>query len=203
MWFGTGNQINCIWIRHGMTALNERHAYVGSTDEGLSEKGKDALYQLKKILEPVDKVYASPMKRCIESANVLFEDQQICVIDNLREIDFGEFEGKTFEELTNDARYQAYIDSAGESAFPKGESKKEFMERTIKGINELLSDSQNCQTPLSTIAVVAHGGTIMTALSHLYGGDYFSYQVTNAGGYCCRITKSENGYSIDQVRSLI
>ena len=68
----------------------------------------------------------SPLRRCQETAEILFPEQKVRIIDQLAECDFGAFENKNYKELSDDPRYQAWIDSNGIMAFPGGESKEEW-----------------------------------------------------------------------------
>ena len=93
-------------IRHGKTAGNLERRYVGTTDESLCPKG---IRELKKRVYPsVDCVIASPMKRCVETARILFGiDVLVRICGGLREMDFGVFEYHNYEELNGDPMYQA------------------------------------------------------------------------------------------------
>ena len=103
-------------IRHGKTLGNAEKRYVGRrTDEELSEEGiKDTNEMFgsisKLIADRVDRVCSSPMKRAVQTAEILFGDYVPETIDNLVEIDFGVFEGKNYEELNGDEIYQKWID---------------------------------------------------------------------------------------------
>ena len=68
-------------------------------------------------------VLTSPMRRCVQTAEILFPDTPREIVYGLQECDFGDFEGKNYAELSGDPAYQAWIDSGGTLAFPGGESK--------------------------------------------------------------------------------
>ena len=53
------------------------------------------------------------------------------------EIDFGEFEGKNYEELKGNDAYQKWIDSGGALPFPNGESRDDYVKRVRKGVMRL------------------------------------------------------------------
>ena len=97
-------------IRHSITKGNLEKRYIGAkTDEPLCKAGYELLKE--KHYPKVEKVIASPMKRCIETAQLLFPDTQIQIEESLRECDFGEFENKNYQELSQSKAYQAWIDS--------------------------------------------------------------------------------------------
>lgn len=165
------------FIRHGQTAGNREGRYVGRTDEPLLSQSIKDLKQVN--MPPVEVVVASPMRRCIETAEALYPGKAILVEDNLREMDFGEFEYKNYRELNGNPAYQAYIDSGGARDFPGGEPIKTFRERCkhafVKTMNILEEEG------VQSVAFVVHGGTIMSILE-AYGvpvRSYFDWQIRN------------------------
>ena len=90
-----------ILIRHLKTPGNEKRQYIGSTDEELSEQEVLNFKQKYKIdsYPQVEQVIVSPMKRCIQTAELIYPKNQITQEVFLKECDFGIFEGKTYEEL--------------------------------------------------------------------------------------------------------
>ncbi|MGN0351965.1 MAG: histidine phosphatase family protein [Roseburia sp.] len=181
MWSGTETKIiEVFFIRHGATEGNLSHRYIGRTEEMLCPKGKETLRRKKK--KTVDFLFSSPMKRCLETAEILFPDQKPCVIEEWREMDFGEFEGKNYQELDGNPAYQAWIDSNGTLPFPQGESRDAFVKRTLCGMKKMMGQIAQ---KTEKIACVVHGGTIMAILSEDTGEDYFSFQCKNGEGYRC------------------
>lgn len=186
----TDNQITLILIRHGETAANREHRYLGRTDEPLSREGIEVLRQKKeeKRYPKAQAVFTSPMKRCRQTAEILYPEIPHIEIPEWIEMDFGDFERKNYEDLKNDERYQEWIDSNGTLPFPNGESREIFIRRCMQGMNHMLTSVQEEKT----VAAIVHGGTIMALLSNLCGGDYFDYQVRNGEGYVCSLEKDRN-----------
>ena len=184
MWDWTEDKIKVkiTWIRHGMTRANQ-------------EKKKKSFFNAPEFL------YASPMKRCVQTAEILFRRKPV-LIPEWKEMDFGQFEGKNYEELKDNPDYQKWIDSNGTLPFPGGEPREQFIRRSMEGFDRMMSDiliksekntriqngtetqdlKNNCETEIPVVAVV-HGGTIMAVLSSLTGGEYFDFQVKNGEGY--------------------
>ena len=190
MWDRSENQITLVLIRHGATKANIEHRYLGKTDELLSKEGERQLVEYKKLhLYPnIDFLFTSPMKRCIQTADILYPELQPVQINELEEMDFGAFEGKNYVELQEDKRYQAWIDSNGTLPFPEGESREEFTIRCDKGFQEMIEKvKQIKEEGHKTIGMIVHGGTIMAMLSRYGKGDYFDYQVANGRGYVCTV----------------
>lgn len=167
-----------IFIRHGKTEGNLRKAYIGRTDESLCSAGISELE--KKHYPAADIVVSSPMKRCIETAEIIYPKVPVRIYDDLRECDFGDFEGKNYEQLNGDADYQAWIDSGGEIPFPKGEAHGEFTERCCNAFIKAISEDAD-----RSIAFVVHGGTIMSVLERFAEPKkgYYDYMIKNGCGY--------------------
>ncbi|MCI7768630.1 MAG: histidine phosphatase family protein [Oscillospiraceae bacterium] len=166
------------FIRHGKTEGNLRRAYIGRTDEPLCGVGIEELRSRK--FPSADIVIASPMKRCIQTAEMIYPDVPVRIYDDLRECDFGKFEGKCYSELNGDPDYQEWIDSGGELPFPAGESRKAFSDRCCEAFLRAVSDI-NAQKA----AMVVHGGTIMAILERFARPErkFYDYMKNNCCGY--------------------
>ena len=131
-----------------------------------------------------DIIFVSPMKRCMETAEIIYPGREIVYVDDFKEINFGLFEGKNYQELNGDKRYQEWIDSNGKAPFPEGESLEGFSERIMKGFEflkdycrDFYTNSQDSDERI--VAVVAHGGTVMAIKSSVEGGEYFDHMIDN------------------------
>ncbi len=164
-------------IRHGKTAGNYEKRYIGVTDEQMTLDGENEI-RLREYPE-ADIVYSSPLSRCIRTSKIIYPTNEIVIVEDLRETDFGLFEGKNYKELSHNPEYIAWMESGGEDAFPGGESRTQAIQRTMEGFAKVLGQSKNYRS----ISIVAHGGTIMAILSELFGGEYYSYHVENCEGY--------------------
>lgn len=168
-----------IFIRHGKTSGNLEKRYIGVTDELLCKEG---VSELKSISYPdCDVVISSPMKRCIQTAEIIYTNKKIVVGENLKECDFGDFEGKNYLELSANPDYQRWIDSGGTLAFPNGEAPADFKKRCIAEFDKTVSEyAEN-----TVLAFVVHGGTIMSVLEkYAYPkGGYYDFKVENAHGF--------------------
>lgn len=136
MWNQPEIKINLTLIRHGKTPSNKEHRYLGVTEEALSEDGRKQLEILaeKDILRKPWLLFISPMLRCQESAGILFPGKKAYPIEEWREMNFGAYEGKNYEDLKNNAYYQKWIDSNGTLPFPEGESQQEYIKRCHRGL---------------------------------------------------------------------
>ena len=176
-----------ILIRHGKTRGNLERRYTGcKTDEELCPEG---IAQLTARRYPdVDCVFASSMKRCIQTAGIIHPEKPVCIVDGFRECDFGDFEGCNYEELRDNPAYQAWIDSNGELPFPGGESRQQFSGRCVRAFKAVVAG-----LPEGDYAFVVHGGTIMAVMEHFAGGSYYDFQVQNGRGF---ILNGDGSYEV-------
>lgn len=187
-------------IRHSMTKGNKEKRYIGTTDESLCLEGIQLLEERKGMYPEVTYVYVSPMKRCVQTAEMIYPEMMkagaYSCNEKLRECDFGLFENHNYIELSGCPEYQAWIDSGGKLPFPEGESREAFIRRTLEGFREVVRDAQAHDR--ETIAVVAHGGTIMSIMERYAvkedgtpAGSYYDYQIKNGEGYELRISEND------------
>jgi alpha-ribazole phosphatase len=205
MWNWSETKINLILIRHGETPSNSFGRYLGRTDEELSEAGKEKVItnKLAGKYPKRELVFSSPMKRCIQTAELIYNCGNPILIEEWREMDFGRFEGKNYEELKEDRQYQAWIDSNGVLPFPEGESREEFQIRCKKGLKKLLGSLEQEEREVPpTAAAIVHGGSIMALLSAYCGGDYFDYQCKNGEGYECTLIRRGRELRMEIIRKL-
>ena len=193
-----------LWlIRHGMTEGNRHQRYIGVTDEPLCPEG---IERLKNITYPKPQaIFVSPLRRCQETAEILFPEKPVHIIEELVECDFGEFENKNYKELSDDPRYQAWIDSNGIMAFPGGESKEECAVRNLEGFQRAVTTC--IRENISEAALVVHGGTIMNIMEEYADiqKPFYEWHVRNGGGYEVELDENlwKNGRKQLRVNSAI
>lgn len=169
-----------LMMRHAATVGNERHCYVGRrTDEPLSERGIEQCCRVV-ALPDVRRVYASPLLRARQTAALCFPHAQVVCVSGLEEFDFGDFEGRTADQMEHDAAYRAWVQTGCEERCPGGESLQEFVERTKAALNDVLLEAH--MRGEEQVVLVVHGGTIMAALDGFY-----SKHVGNCEGYMATV----------------
>ena len=177
-------------IRHGMTKGNEEKRYVGGrTDEHISGEGMLSL--LGKTYPKVQQAFVSPMRRCMETAALLYPGKEMTVIEEFRETDFGRFENKNYEELKGDKAYQKWLSQGG--TIPGGESSQEVKMRVLQGFDKVIFKAGNKN--LQEIALVVHGGTIMY-LMEMYAGEgknFYDYQIGNGEYFSLTVSTDFRG----------
>ena len=198
-------------IRHGKTRGNEEGRYL-PPDEPLSERGirelkekrASGIYrELEEYLKSMEDrntgrgitgLFVSPCPRCYETAERLFPGIRYREIEELREIDFGRFTGKNYNELNGTESYQKWIDSKGELPFPDGESKEDYIFRVMNGLVRIQTIMENSGRSLEVRpdkrdeadqigVIVAHAGTIMAANHVINGKGYFDISPDFGGIY--------------------
>ena len=171
-------------IRHGKTEANVRSLYCGSTDVALSDEGRQ---ELKAICHDIKNVrfLTSGMNRANETLRILFGDVRYEVDPRFREVDFGEFEMFTYEQLKNREDFQNWLAGDNENNVPPGgESGNQMKKRVMEAFSEIREDT----------CVVAHGGVIAGLMGMLFpeeGKNRYQWQPANGHGYCI----TETGYT--------
>ena len=178
-------------IRHGITEGNLNGQYIGRTELPLAPSGVTALKNLATKIEypAVQKIYTSPMLRCRQTAKIIYPEREILVVPDLIEYDFGEFEGKTANELESRPEYMEWA-SGKRTSPPGGEDNTEFTKRICVAINTIVRDMMD--NDVAEAAVFMHGGTIMTFLAACGLPRQSTVQwATDAGrGYTIMVTPS-------------
>ena len=178
------------FIRHGAIDETLSGKYIGTTDAPLSDKGK---MDLKKLdyeyrYPGTQVVFTSPLKRCTETCRILYPEQNPLSIANLSECNFGEWEGKTAEELKNDPDFEKWLAGDNSVKPPRGESNADFTRRICRMFESIVEGLMKTGTTESVI--VTHGGVIMTLLA-VYGlpqAKPFEWTMDNGFGYSLRVT---------------
>ena len=164
------------FIRHGKTSGNLKRSYIGSTDEILCETG---IEEVKAKNYPLCDVLAvSPMKRCIQTAEIIYGNSDYIVCEDFRECDFGLFEGKTYEELKDNPEYIKWCESPFGTVLPEGENPDEFRKRCVREFVRLTNSIENTKT----LSIVVHGGTIMSVMEAFEENhrSFYEYHIENA-----------------------
>ncbi len=145
-------------IRHGKTEANEKHLYCGITDLPLSNTGKEELRSVHYDIKNV-RFISSGMKRTNETLHILFGDVPYDVDQRFREVDFGIFEMRNYEELKDTLDYQAWLTGDNESNVPPhGESGLQMRKRVLAALSEIREDA----------CIITHGGVIAAIMEQLF-----------------------------------
>lgn len=191
---GAAQRLELVVVRHGVTAWNLERRYQGQRDIPLLLP--DALADMDRLRdhlanEAFDAVHCSDLTRCRQTlAHVLPAREALATFDpRLRELDFGEYEGRTWDELKDDPRYRAWIDSTGEQAPPGGESAAALWTRLEAWLGEVFLEA--AEREHRRVLVVSHGGVIRELRRRLEGNDFWEGVVGQAEGYRFEIANRE------------
>jgi ribonuclease H / adenosylcobalamin/alpha-ribazole phosphatase len=135
---------------------------------GLTERGRDDVSAVAERLaaDGIAAVYSSPLQRTRESAEIVAARLGLPIVfrDELIELDFGEWTGKTFDEIRTDPRWPPWNTRRSLSTIPGGETMREVQRRVVEALLEIhqmhLDDA---------VLVVSHGDVIRAALLFALG----------------------------------
>lgn len=172
-------ELELICIRHGRTQWNKEKRYLGHTNMGILIESLTELLPAKEALEgrTFRKIFCSDLKRCRETLEWIYPTSMDSVVfDNrLREMDFGEWEGHTYDELKGSSIYRKWLDNPQSVIPPRGESWigfqeriADFMDRLACSIKEEIDDKAE-----SSVLIVTHGGVIRQLASITIPGSTF------------------------------
>jgi len=155
--------VRLILIRHGETDYSSQSRYCGFSNPPLNNKG---IWQSKKLAAKlkevrIDKVYSSDLIRAYETAKIIFGDNSIEKTMDLREMNFGLFEGLKYEQIIEKypELYIDWIDNPEKVKTPNGEGLVALNKRVEKRLSFILSQHKG-----KTLAVVTHSGPIRVVL---------------------------------------
>ncbi len=152
-------------LRHGITDANENGVYIGKTDLPLSQNGREALQEKFDTHEypKVQRVYSSPLERAVQSAEILFPDREIVIVDDLREMDFGVFENLSVDDLIELDSYKKWLKGGLDNPPPNGESLRNMMLRCYSALNLMILDMM--KEGITHAGAVTHSGILMNMMS--------------------------------------
>ena len=176
-------------LRHGDTEATERHLYYGSTDLPVTEAGAEHLREMRsKGGYPAVgglKVYTSGMLRTEQTLELLYGDVPHEALTELREMEFGEFEMHSYEELCRREDYIEWISGDNmANRCPGGESGNDFAARVLREFKNIEARGEDC-------LLVVHGGVISCIMEYLFPGERagrYDWQPKPGCGYTVTIT---------------
>lgn len=177
-----------LFVRHGQTVANTEGRWTGWGTTELTELGQAQIRAVaRRLLESAGDhvaVYTSPLPRASATAAAIGSALELppIPVDGLREINFGDLDGITLEEMEErypelHARWQDKADV--NFAWPGGEMRADFYQRVSATCSDILSRHAE-----GSVVVVSHGGTLRSCLAHLLPaelGEWWTYQLDNCG----------------------
>ena len=171
------------FLRHGATSSNEQKHFCGVSNPSLSIAGQQQAEHAADLLRnhKIDVFLCGPSKRTLQTAKIVMDHLlytgRAYIDPRIREIDFGEFENLSFDEI--EWKYPAlanrYLNNWLDFTFPSGDNAREYFERCGSVIDEIIA-----QYAEQNICIVAHKGFInacLCRLEHKDQQDMFSYEL--------------------------
>jgi alpha-ribazole phosphatase len=153
-----------ILVRHCEPQEDARGLCYGRLDIGLSDAGREHAERLGAALarHEWDAVYSSPRLRARETAVAV--DRDVVIDDDLREIDFGDLEGRNYDEIaaTDPELYRAWMEQPTTVHFPGGESFAELKVRALEALDRI-------RAAHGAAVVITHGGVLRAGLAAWLG----------------------------------
>ncbi len=178
-------------IRHALTKENTEGKYIGQTDVEASKEGLDQIKNLMGENEGypyADVVISSPLKRCTQTAKLIYPDKEPVIMQDLIEYDFGDFEGMTADELKDLDTFKDWIAGTHpEEPVPFGESQKQFNDRICGCFVRIVEGIIRSGT--ASTAIITHGGVIMSLMAAfaIPEAPMHEWLTPNGCGYTLRI----------------
>lgn len=150
--------------RHGETDWNKENRVLGRPDIPLNETGRLQAQSLALKLKdiPIDKVYASPLSRASETAEIAVREKNLSVIQDKRLIEqsFGIFEGRPRDDAVYQEEKYKYF-----KPFENGESFLDVAARVYPFLQDILTN----EDPDASILIVTHGGIARVISNYFHG----------------------------------
>ncbi|MGZ5296117.1 MAG: histidine phosphatase family protein [Actinomycetota bacterium] len=175
-------------IRHAEPAAWAKQLCHGALDVPLSDEGVIQARCIGDHLRDarLDEVYASPLGRAVATASAVARPHGLTPVlrEDLAEIDFGAFEGRTFDEIaaSHPDLYRQWMLDPTSVRFPEGETFEDLRARATSEVTRIRREHED-----GSVAVVTHGGVIRAVLAEVLDVD---------GGMIFRIGQSWGGMSL-------
>jgi alpha-ribazole phosphatase len=160
-----GEATRLVLVRHAETEEYARGRCYGRLDVGLSAEGRRSSEELGRALAATSlaAVYSSPLSRSLDTARAIAAAQELepGIEDRLREIDFGELEGLTYDEIRQGRAelYRVWMERPTQVVFPGGEGFADLRDRALAGIGAIRERHEG-----EAVVVIAHGGVVRVVL---------------------------------------
>lgn len=180
--------MDIILIRHGETEDNVLKNF-STKDTPLTDRGREQIKKVRPLVETLsfDKVYVSPLKRVMETMEILGLEGD--VEKRIQEVDFGLFEGKTYETMKKEfpEEIKMWDEDYINYPTPKGESIKLAYERVTSFLGEIIKKDED-------VLLVCHDGVIRIALSWIFDNVEYFFKFRSENGSVNIITVNEDGF---------
>jgi probable phosphomutase (TIGR03848 family) len=155
-------------VRHAVTDVTGSRLSGSTPGIHLSEQGRVQAKDLAERLAPlrISAVFASPLERCVETAEVVAEPRGVVVerVAALEEVGYGRWTGKSLSQLARTALWKKVQNAPSSVRFPDGET---LVEAQLRGVGAL--EAIAARHPRGTVLAVSHADIIRLSLAHYAG----------------------------------
>ncbi|MDR1018913.1 MAG: histidine phosphatase family protein [Lachnospiraceae bacterium] len=180
-------------MRHGETDWNKERRIQGSTDIPLNKFGVHLARVTAHALEEIihfDRCYSSPLSRAVRTAEIVISEQhnppEIILEKDLRELSFGELEGKSILEGEIEELDVLFKNPSEYRPSSGGETLEELDKRTWNVFLNIINNPKNFD---KNVLITAHGAVIASILNHIRDAGYYNDFWGNGVPRNCALTK--------------
>ena len=156
------NAIRIRFFRHFKTSLNDG-SYLGQgRNPSINFKQK-----IKTKFEEPNVIYSSPLARCIQSANIIYNSSNLIRDDRLLEFDYGDAEGLKYQELKS--RYPNIIsewENGKDPHFPNGENTNQVLSRLLSFLSEISKTLNG--NHINSVSIFTHNGILRCLIGNFF-----------------------------------
>ncbi|MCK4711059.1 MAG: histidine phosphatase family protein [Gammaproteobacteria bacterium] len=164
------NITNILLVRHGQTEWNQQQRIQGHQNSALTDLGKQQAERVKHALDKfdIDQAYVSPLKRARDTIQIILKNRQLeaSVLNDLKEIKLGPWEGKTRQEtaLSHPDEHYKFWHTPDTFTLAGAETYQQLQQRMVGCLEFIFSQASN-----NNILVVSHWIAIKVALAFYQG----------------------------------
>jgi probable phosphoglycerate mutase len=155
-------------VRHALTDVTGRRLSGSTPGIHLSEQGQTQAKDLAERLASLRlaAVYASPLERCVETAEAIAsrQDRTVERMSTLEEVGYGGWTGKSLAQLSRTSLWKRIQNAPSSVRFPGGETLVEAQLRVVSGLEAIAT-----RHPRGAVAIVSHADPIRLSLAHFLG----------------------------------
>lgn len=163
-------------LRHGQTEGSLHDLYYGASDIPVLPDSLAALHRQASRYPTAPRYFTSGLMRTEQTLAAIYGDVPHTALPGLREMDFGDFEMRSYEELKDDPAFQHWITDSEHLPCPNGESAPQTTARNLAALETVLAAQEDA-------VCVIHGGVTSGLMMHWFGGTRYDYLLQPGTGY--------------------
>ena len=177
-------------LRHGETDGSRRDLYYGAADIPALPESLAALHENAAAYPRAKRYYTSGLLRTEQTLEAIYGPVAHQQLPGLREMNFGDFEMKSYQQLKDTPAYQAWIADVEHNPCPHGESAPQVLARNRAAMDRVLAAGEDA-------VCVIHGGVTAGLMMTWFGGGRYDYSVKPGTGFTVTF---ENGRPVSYIR---